>query len=64
MQQWEVDMDVEPLGLERSETVGQLNEFFLHGQQVIESLLQFKVGEIVGAEFVSQEGRELFVLFD
>ncbi len=31
---------------------------------MIESLLQPEVGKIVGAEFISQEGSELFVLLD
>ncbi len=31
---------------------------------MIQSFLQTEVGEVIGAEFISEEGRELLVLFE
>src|SRR5207247_7268319 len=33
-------------------------------QQLIQPLLQCEVGQVIGAEFVSEKGGKLFVLFD
>jgi hypothetical protein len=64
LQQREVDVDVEPLRLETGEAAGDGMEGLADGRQVIESLAKAKVGEVVGAQFVAQEGRELLVLFE
>ena len=57
-------MDVETLSLEARETIGNGLESFANGPQVIESLLQTEVAQIVGTEFVAQVAGELFVLFE
>ena len=49
LKQWEIDMDVEPVGLEGGEAVGDLKEPLLDCQQVIESLFQSEVGQVIGA---------------
>ena len=57
-------MHIEPLGLVSSEAVGDRLEFLPDRVQVIQALLQTEVGQVVGADFVAQEGEELFVLFE
>src|SRR5688572_11684296 len=57
-------MDVEPLGLETGEAVGDDLEAFPHGFEMIESFLQTEVTQVVGAEFIAQEAGELLVLFE
>ena len=64
LQQREVDVDVEPLRRETGEAAGDGMEGLADGRQVIESLAKAEVGEVVGAQFVAQEGRELLVLFE
>ena len=49
LEQGEIDVDVEPLGLEVGEAVGDLKEPLLDRQQVIETLLQSEVGQVIGA---------------
>jgi hypothetical protein len=60
----EVDMDVEPLRLETSEARSDGLETLAHGLEVVQSLLEAEVGEVVGDKLVAQEGGELFVLFE
>jgi hypothetical protein len=55
-------MDVEPLRLETSEAVGDGLEALADGVEVVQSLLETEIGEVVGHQLVAQEGRELFVL--
>src|SRR5262249_39650225 len=64
LQKRKVDMDVEPLGLEAGEVAGDGLEFLPNGLEMIQALLQTEVLEIVGAELVAQEGRELLVLLE
>ena len=59
-----IDVDIEALSLEARETIGNGLESFANGPQVIESLLQTEVAQIVGTEFVAQVAGELFVLFE
>src|SRR5262249_25613946 len=58
----EVDMDVEPFGLIAAEAVGDRLEGGSDGIEIIEAFPEAEVGEVVGAELVAQEGRELLVL--
>ena len=64
LQQREVDVDVEPLRLEAGETAGDGLERLADRIEMVQSLPQTEVGEVVGAQFVAQEGRELFVLLE
>src|SRR6266436_7380368 len=64
LEQGEVHMDVEALGLERSETVGDGLESLAHGVQMIQPFLQAEVAQIVGAKLVAQEAGELLILFE
>src|SRR4029453_8737158 len=57
-------MDIEALRLETGKAVGDDLESFPHGVQMIEPFLQAEVTEVVGAKFVAQETRELFVLLE
>ena len=64
LQQREVDMDVEPLRLEAGEAAGDGLEALADGIEMVQSLFETEVGEVVGDQLVAQEGRELFVLFE
>src|SRR3979490_1708330 len=64
LQQWKVDVDVEPLRLETGEAGGDGLEALANGIEMVQSLLKTEVGEVVGDQFVAQEGGELFVLLE
>src|SRR5438477_935907 len=64
LQQREVDMDVEPLRLEAGEAAGDGLEALADGIEMVQSLLEAEVGEVVGDQLVAQEGGELFVLLE
>ena len=57
-------MDVEPLGLEAGEAIGDGLEPFPHGLEMIQPFLQAEVAQVVGEQFVAQEAGELLVLFE
>src|SRR5271157_3805606 len=59
LQQREIDMHVEPLGLEAGEAIRDRLEGGPHGIEMVEPLAQAEVGEIVGDQFVAQKGQEL-----
>jgi hypothetical protein len=54
LKQGEIDMNVEPLCLEGSEAVGDLKELFFDGRQLIQPFLQCEVGQVIGAQLVSE----------
>ena len=62
MQQGKVGVDVEPLGLEAGEPADDALELVADLIQMVEPLSEAKIVEIVGAEFIAQVHRELFVL--
>src|ERR1700745_580067 len=62
LEQREVDVDIEPLRLEASEASGDGLEALAHGIEMVQSLLETEIGEVVGDQLVAQEGGELFVL--
>src|SRR6201988_3319838 len=62
LQQREVDVDVEPLRLETGEAAGDGLESLADGIEMVQSLLEMEIGEVVGDQLVTQEGGELFVL--
>src|SRR6516162_1530422 len=62
LEEGEVDMNVEPLGLVTGEAVSDRLEGGAHRIEMIKPLLEAEVVEIVGAELVAQEGGELLVL--
>ena len=64
LQQREIDMDVEPLGLAIGKTIRNDLESFAHGIEMIESLFQSEVAQIVGNQFVAQEPGELLILLE
>src|SRR5262249_50748261 len=64
LEESEVDMHVEGLSLESSETIGDLTEHLAHRRQVIERFLQMKVREVVAAHFASEESEKLLVLLN
>src|SRR6516162_1354422 len=64
LQQREIDMHVEPLGLEAGEAIGDRLERGPHGIEMVEPLEQAEVGEIVGDQFVAQKGQEFLILFE
>ena len=56
LQQREIDMHVEPLGLEAGEAVGDRLEGGAHGvEMIIEPLPQTEVSEVVRDQFVAQK---------
>jgi hypothetical protein len=56
-------MNVEGLGLKAGEAVGDDLEPFTDGVEMIESLLQAEVVQVVGDNLIAQEARELLILF-
>src|SRR5260221_3637945 len=64
LQQRKVDMDIEPLRLEAGKAIGVF--FFKQktAYEMVQSLFEPEVGEVVGDQLVAQEGGELFVLFE
>ena len=64
LKQREIDMHVEPFGLIAGEAVGDRLKGVPHGVEMVEPLPQPEVGEIIGDQFVAQEGQELLVLFE
>ena len=62
LEERKVDVAVEPFGLEAGEAVGDRLEGGAHGVEMIESLPQAEVIEVIGDQLVAQEGRELLVL--
>ena len=55
-------MNVEPLRLVASETAGDGLEHLADRIEMVQAFPQTEVGEVVGAQFVAQEGGELLVL--
>src|SRR5580658_7502721 len=64
LQERKVDVDVEPLRLEAGETVGDGLERLTDRIEMVQPFLETEVGEVVGAQFVAQESRELFILLE
>ena len=64
LQQRKVHVDVEALGLEAGEAIGDGLEPFADGLEMVEPFLQAEVAQVIGTEFVAQEAGELFVLFE
>jgi hypothetical protein len=62
LQQGKVGVDVEPLGLESGKPADDGLEPVADLIQMIQSLLETEVVEVVGTEFVAQEHRELLIL--
>ena len=57
-------MDIEPLCLVARETAGDGLKRLADLIEMVQAFPQTEVGEVVGAEFVAQEGRELFILLE
>lgn len=57
-------MHIQALRLEGSETVGDLQELLAYGGQMGKAFPEPEVGEIVRADLIAQEGRELLVLLE
>src|SRR3954464_7599292 len=55
-------MDVEPVRLVAGETAGDGLKRLADRIQMVQSFPKAEVVEVVGAQFVAQEGRELFIL--
>lgn len=53
LQQREIHMDVEPLGLAIGETIGNDLESFAYSIEMVEPLLQTEVAQIVGTQLVA-----------
>src|SRR5580700_1134523 len=64
LQQRKVDMDIEPLRLEAGKAIGDGLETLADGIEMVQSLFETEIGEVVGDQLVAQEGGELFVLFE
>ena len=64
LQQREIDMDVEPLSLMRGKAISNDLKLLPDRVQVIQAFLQAEVRQVVGGDFVTQEGQELFVLLE
>jgi len=58
LQQPKVDVDIEPLRLETGEAGSDGLEALANGIEMVQSLLETEIGEVVGDQFVTQEGGE------
>src|SRR5712672_2522984 len=54
LQQWKVDVDIEPLRLEAGKAVGDGFETLADGIEMVQSLFEAEVGEVVGDQLVAQ----------
>ena len=54
LEQREVDVDVEPLRLEAGEAAGDGLEALADGIEMVQSLLEMEIGEVVGDQLVAQ----------
>src|SRR5438067_5591280 len=50
--------------MEAGKAIGNGLEALADGIEMVQSLFELEVGEVVGDQFVTQEGGELFVLFE
>lgn len=57
-------MDLEGLSFKGGETVGNGQEMGAYCCQMLDSLFEEEVLEVIATEFDSQEGLEFFILFD
>jgi len=55
LEQREIDMDVEPLCLVAGEASGDGLEALAHGLEMVQSLLETEIGEIVGDQLIAQK---------
>ena len=63
LEQGEVDVKVKPLGLEAGKAVCDGHEGLAYRVEVVEVFAPAKVAQVVGAQFIAQEGGEFLVLF-
>jgi len=56
------DVHVEALGLEGGETIRDGEELLAHRGQMLQTLLEAEIAQVVGADLIAQEGGELLVL--
>ena len=63
LKQRKVHMNVEGLGLETGEAVGDDVEPFTDSVEMFEPLVQAEVAQVVGDELIAQEAGELLILF-
>jgi len=62
LQERQVDMDVEPLGLEAGEAADDSLELLTHLIEMVQPFAETEVVEVVGAEFVAQQCQEFLIL--
>ena len=62
LQQWELHVHVEAFRLKTSKVIRNGVEAFSHGVEMIETLLQAEIAQVVGAKLVAQEAGELLIL--
>src|SRR5580700_6254850 len=64
LQQRKVDMDIEPLRLEAGKAIGVFFFKLKTAYEMVQSLFEPEVGEVVRDQLVAQKGGELFVLLE
>jgi hypothetical protein len=64
LEQGELDMDLKGLSLKGGEPVGDGQESRAHRWQLLDSLLEEEVLQIIATGFETQEGLKFFILFD
>ena len=62
LEQREIDVHIQSLGLEAGKAVGNDLKFLTYGVEVIQSFSQAEVRQIVGEQFVAQEAGKLLIL--
>src|SRR6266851_8432716 len=61
LEQGKVDVDIQSLGLEFSETIGDGGQSLTDGFQVVQRFFQTEVFQVIAEDLQAQEGRELLV---
>ena len=56
-------MNVQALRLEGGEAVGDCQELFAHGGQVVQALLQPEIGQIIGADLMRKKVENISYCF-
>jgi hypothetical protein len=57
-------VNIEPLRLEAGEAAGDGLEGLANRMEMVQAFAQTEVGEVVGAQFVARESRELLILLE
>ena len=64
LEEGEIHMDLEGLSFKGGEVVGDGQEFGAYGCQMLDSLFEKEILQVIATDLDPQEGLEFFILFD